>query len=208
MNEIGPNISKELISHEIEPSSEVFNRSPRVVIYGQTIEGNFSGSVELKALLSDYLKQNDLSDESVTQMRSVEGIEDYFWNEHIDIETKNKTNPEKNTLEVFKRKSKLRTLLGAVSLRKNVEGISSVVIPVDNAKTSNVSEKTIPTAVFVFPYMREHGPYGNGTIETPIDIIEELCLDNGVTMVDMSHIERQQLVDVVKGLPVPPIEKN
>lgn len=183
--------------NDIERSGEALDIAPRVVIYGQ-MEPFYGGSVELAEALKIYLGDRGMSDERVILSRVAGNINEAFF--------KGRRQPRSIESDIMPpvKQGKLRTLLGSISLRLSGKENTYTTETVSSS-VPEVVEDTIPTAVFVFPKMRDYWENGQGmTVDTPVEYIERLCSEHGVPVVVISENTTQsELVHSISELPQP-----
>lgn len=195
MSEIEPKTNMEIVPlPEAEPSSETLSQSPRVVIYGQT-KGFYGGATELGDALETYLGDRGMSDERVVLSRITDNIEESFYRGRRAVRS------AENVVPTPSRGGRLRRMLGAVSLprsRQKAVSTAEVALPVAPVEV----EDSIPSAVFVFPKMREYWNGNGSTVDTPVEKIRALCLEHGVPMVIIGEDTTQkELTSAISELP-------
>lgn len=188
---------------ELEPSREQLNQSPRVVIYGQMGHSYYGGAIKMSEVLKTYLESHNMTDDDVIMSRNIDNISDAFYRGHRSPKP---TGDIKMEIDKVSRPNLMPKFLSMVMHKKQ-----QVALMQDSSQKDalEVVKDTVPSAVFVFPKMRQYDN-GNGmTVDTPIGAIEELCEKNGVPIVCISEDTTQQdLMEIVRELPASPISDS
>lgn len=160
--------------HEQTGSKELV-REPRFLVFGT----NVAGTQEIAEGLEEAVK--GIPNSRVDVVHNVAGIEDMFYGRYAEP-----------VRETHHKGGSLRRLGAAMLGRKpRITGWSQTPVRTQGPDT-------LPEAVVVLPEMRYHDPTGERmTIPTPVDLIQELCEQNGVPM---SLVEAQPSAERIAEL--------
>lgn len=172
---------------EVEGSSEVIEREPRLLVYGSRM----SGSHELADALEAGLESYGLRDPKVAVLRDVSYIRDAFFGRspgsatHTPALAGQQSLPEAtgDPVLVSEKHGKLRGLvrkLGRQGVTASEEG---------TGHASTLNPDTLPAGVLILPEMRQYSAQGGMTIPTPAEAIEELCKRYHVPFVRVERLE-------------------